>query len=275
MALLNERLWHVSDADLEFLIRTASPGATDIWGLKRMLREDAAVRTAFLQDDRVIKRVMEDEQVLLRISPKLYFEILLRQAARDLKQVSYTLETTSTMRIPVFDSHELADLLEQERVLLYLADMLASFTRVTSYTLAIRVREGLWRKIRFNDLDLSSLIQLCEFADEEYQLGVYKRIGDICLFILGMFPEYAAHDYRYPFSGQLRPHLRGKVRISPEEYARQGRKFYQLAADHQAAQALELSGTFQDLHDHFLQAQKPLTFIADHYLAVKKHHFFG
>lgn len=275
MAPFNQSLLQLSDTDMDFLIKTASPRATDRAGLKRILREDDVLRKSFVQDEQVIKRIMEDEEVLLHISPRLYFEILLRKAAMDLKQVSYTVETTSTMKIPVFDSHDLANLLEEEEVLLYLADMLASFTKVNSYTIVFRVRQGVWRKIRFNDLDIYSLMNLCEIAEEEYQLGLYKRIADICLFILGIFPEYAAQDYRYPFSGQLRPQLRGKIRISPDEYEQNGRKFYKMAAEHQAAKALEVSETFQVFHDNFLKAKKPLNFIADHYLHYKKQHFFG
>lgn len=275
MTSFTRNLVRLSDADMEFLIKMASPGATDIVGLKRILREDDVLRKSFIQDEQVIKRIMEDEEVLLRISPRLYFEILLRKAVIDLKQASYTVEKTSTMKIPVFDSHDLANLLEVETVLLYLADMLASFTKVNNYTIVFRVRQGVWRKIRFNDLDIDSLMHLCELAEEEYQLGLYKRIADICLFVLGIFPEYAAQDYRYPFSGQLRPQLRGKVRISPDEYEEKGRKFYKMAAEHQAAKALEMSETFQIFHDNFLKAKKPLNFIADHYLHYRKQQFFG
>ena len=153
--------------------------------------------------------------------------------------------------------------------------MLSSFTRMESYSISFRVREGIWEKVRFNDLDIFSLITFSEVVEEEYRFGFYKRIADICLFILGIFPEYAEHDYRYPFSGHLRPQIRGKVRISPEDYEKEGRKFYKSAAEHQAAKELDLFEVFWTLHENFQKAKKPLNFIAEHYLQYKRHKLFG
>jgi hypothetical protein len=218
---------------------------------------------------------MDDEEVFVRISPALFFEILLRRAARDLGKASYTVEKTSTMRVPVFDAQEVVTLLSKESILIYLADMLSSFTKVQSYTISFRVRKGVWKKIRFNDLDIFSLMSFCEAVEDEHRLAFYKRIADICLFMLGIFPDYAERDYRYPFSGELRPHIRGKARISPDEYEQEGRTFYRLAAEHQSAKDLGLSEVFRVLHEHFKRAIKPLHFIAEHYLQYKRDTFFG
>ncbi len=177
------------------------------------------------------------------------------------------------MKIPVFDSKEVSDFLTKESLLLYLADMLASFTKIQSYTLSFRIRNGVWEKIRFNDLDILSLMNFCQAAGDEDRMGFYKRIADICLFVLGIFPDYAERDYRYPSSGQVRPHIRGKVRISPEDYEKEGRKFYKLAAEHPAAKELDLSEVFWALHENFQKAKKPLNFIADHYLQYTRHKF--
>lgn len=179
------------------------------------------------------------------------------------------------MRIPVFDTKDVVELLTKESLLIYLADMLSSFTKIESYTISFRVRKGVWKKIRFNDLDIFSLMSFCEAVEDDYRLGFYKRIADICLFILGIFPEYAERDYRYPFSGEVRPQIRGKARISPEDYEKEGRRFYKLAAEHQSAKELDLSEVFWALHGNFQRAKKPLNFIAEHYLQYKRHRFFG
>jgi hypothetical protein len=110
-----------------------------------------------------------------------------------------------------------------------LADVLSSFTRVESAILSIPVGKGIWKKIRFNNLDIHSMMSICDVVEEEYRLGLDKRIADICLFILGIFPAYAERDYRYPSSGEVRPHLRAKFRISPEDYERLGITFIILA----------------------------------------------
>ena len=274
MSQLKSKSLRLSDRDLDFLVETASPEVTDKARLKQIIREDEDFRNTFIGDGKVFRRLMDDEEIFLKISPTLFFEILLRKAANDLEKVSYTVEKTSTMRIPVFDIKDIVELITKESLLLYLADMLSSFTKIESYTISFRVKRGIWKKIRFNDLDILSLMSFCEAVEDVYRLGFYKRIADICLFILGIFPDYAEHNYRYPFSGHVRPQIRGKVRISPEDYEKEGRKFYKLAAEHQSAKELDLSEVFWALHGNFQKAKKPLNFIAEHYLQYKRHIVF-
>jgi hypothetical protein len=175
----------------------------------------------------------------------------------------------------VFDTKNVAEFLSKEYLLDYLADMLSSFTRIETYAFSIQVGKHLFENIRFNDLDMFSLMTISETVEDEYRLGFYKRIADICLFILGIFPDYAEYDYRYPFSGQLRPQFRGKVRMGAEDYEKEGRRFYRLAAEHPSARELDLSDVFWTLHEDFPKAKKPLNFIAEHYLRYKRYRFFG
>ena len=267
------KLNRLSDRDLDFLAETASPEIKDKSRLKEIIQEDEDFRNSYVGDEKVFRKLMDDQEIFLKISPALFFEVLLRKAANDLEESGYTLEKTSRMKIPVFDTKEVSELLTREPLLLYLADMLASFTKIQSYTLSFRVRKGVWEKIRFNDLDILSLMNFCRAAGDEYRIGFYKRIADICLFILGIFPDYAERDYRYPFSGQVRPHILGKLRISQEDYEKEGRKFYKLAAEHPSAKELDLAETFLALYENFQKAKKPLNFISDHYLQYTRHKF--
>ena len=265
----------LADRDLDFLVETVSSGVTDKFRLKQIIQEDEDFRNRYIGEEQVFRRVMDDEEIFLKISPRLYFEILLRKAVGALELKGYTLEKTSHMKIPVFDSQEVVKILEKKSILVYLADMLSSFTRIESYTLSFRTQPGVWRKIRFNDLDVNSLIQFAHVVDDEYRFTLYKRIGDICLFMLGIFPDYANAEFRYPFSKQLRPNVSGKMRISPEQYEIEGRKFYKLAAIHPAAEEMALSDLFWSLQGHFQQVQKPLNFISDYYLQYKRLNVFG
>ena len=275
MSLLDIRGLKLSDTDLDFLVETASPEVRDKSRLKQIIREDDDFRNTFIGDEKIFRRVMDDDEILLKISPTLFFEILLTKALNNFKEVSYTVERSSTMKIPIFDTTDMVEFLTKESLLTYLADMLSSFTRIESYAISFRVRKGIWKKFRFNDLDIYGLMGFCEALEDEYRLGFYKRIADICLFIVGIFPDYAEHDYRYPFSGQLRPQVRGKIRMSPEQYEEEGRKFYKLAAEHHSARQLDLSEVFWALHAHFQKAKKPLNFISEHYFQYKRHTFFG
>jgi hypothetical protein len=179
------------------------------------------------------------------------------------------------MSIPVFDTLELVELLNDQSIVAYLANMLSTFTRIESYSISFRIRKGFWKKIRFNDMDINSLIRFSEAVEDEYRLGLYKRIADVCLFILGIFPDYAERSYRYPLSGEIRPQLATSAKISPEESEQKGQQFYKLAAEHQAAVEMDLSEVFWTLYENFQKAKKPLNFIADYYLTTKRHHMFG
>jgi hypothetical protein len=265
----------LSDNDLDFLIETVSPEVSDRSRLKQVIQEDKDFRNAYLTDKTIFRRLMDDDEALLRISPALFFEILLRKGATELGARGFTVETSGTMQIPVFDTSAVVELLAADNVLLYLAHMLSTFTRVESYTFSVRIGPGIWQKIRFNDLDLLSLRQFAEVVAEEHRLGLYKRIADVCLFVLGIFPDYAEKNTRYPLSGKSRPHLPGHQRISPEQYEKDGRRFYELAAEHPSASDLQLSEVFRTLHQNFQKARKPLNYIAEHYLRYRRSYVFG
>ena len=265
---------NLAERDLDFLIATVSGEIQDSFSLKQGIRTDEDVRNSYVGDEKVFRRLMDDDEAFLKISPALFFEILLRQAASDLERRGYTLEKSSHMKIPVFDTQEVIGLLGKEPFILYLADMLASFTKIESYVISVRVGKDIFEKIRFNNMDIPSLMRFCQVVEEKYRLALYKRIADICLFLMGIFPDYVERDYRYPFSGEVRPYLRGKLRMRPEDYEEEGRRFFKLAAEHPSAQELALAEVFLTLHENFHQARKPLNFLAEHYLPFKRHKFF-
>ncbi|MGA2959159.1 MAG: hypothetical protein ABSF48_25995 [Thermodesulfobacteriota bacterium] len=273
MSQLKLKRLQLSKRDLDFLVETVSPEVRDKARLKQIIAEDEDFRNSFIGDEKVFRRLMDEKEKFLEISQLLFFEILLRKTAQELEGANYTVEKTSTTKIPVFDTKEVVDLLNQESVLLYLADMLSSFTKIENYAIPIKLKKETWEEIRFNDLDILSLMSFSQAVEEEYKLGFYKRIADICLFVLGIFPAYAERDYRYPFSGQVRPHILGKLRISPEDYVEEGRKFYKLAAEHPAAKESDLSEIFWALHRDFQKAKKPLNFLEEHFLRYKGNMF--
>jgi hypothetical protein len=265
----------LSDKDLDFLIETAHPEVVDKVQLKKIIEGDEEFRISFISDEKIFRRLIGDEEIFLKISPLLFFEILLRKVANDLKGISFTIEKTGSMKIPVFDTKDVVDFLKKKDLLDYLADMLSSFTRIESYTVSFETRKGTWEKVRLNDLDIFSLMSLCDVVEDESRIGFYKRIADICLLILGIFPDYAEREYRYPFSAQIRPSVQGRSRISPEEFEKEGRKFYKLAAEHHFAKEMELSEIFWTLHEDFQIAKKPLNFIAEHYLRYQRQKLFS
>ena len=263
---------NLKESDLDFVIETVD---YKLIPRKEAIKSDPAIIEAMLdkENEKLFIRLMSEEEVLLKISPRLLFDILLRRTREELKKATYTTERIGSQELPVFDPNQVVKLLAQKAILEYLVDMLSSFTRIESFVIPVRVRKGIWRKIRFKDMDVDSLIRFCEAVDEEHRFGFYKRIADVCLFILGVFPEYVLWDYRYP-PGELRPKISGRLRRSAEEYEEEGRKFYQLAAEHQTAKVINLDEVFWQLHEKFNLAKKPLNFISQHYLHFKKAKLF-
>jgi len=264
----------LNDADLDFLVSNAAPDAVDKERLKQLIREDPDFREAFVADDRVFERLSADDEIFLKISPALYFEVLLRRALRELRAATHTIEQSGKQRIPVFDAGEVSKFVSRPDVLEYLAGMLASFTRIRSYVTHVRLAHGVRRRVRFNDMDVDSLVTLCAATDEENRLALYKRIGDVCLFVSGVFPGHA-RDARYAGAGQSRPVAPIRLRRGLEDYEREGQRYYGLAEAHPAARALGTSEIFGLLSAHFTSARKPLTFLANQYLHSDARHLFG
>ena len=263
------------EEDLEFVVGEAAPDAADKERLKELLREDGDLRRAMVGDERVFHRIMNDEEAFLRVSPALYFEVLLRRALTELEAATHTVERAGRQSIPVFDTGEVAELLGRPEVLGYLATMLASFTRIHSYVTPVRVRRGVRRRVRYNDMDIDSLVRVCVAADEEHRFGYYKRIADVCLFVSGIFRGYATSGPSDGASAQRRPSLARQTRRSLEDYETEGRRFYELAEKHPTARALDLSEVFGLLRRRFSSARKPLSFISAQYLHSRGRHLFG
>ena len=119
-----------TDADLEFLVETAAPDASDKARLRNLIEVDEDLRDAFIEDENTSQKIMTDLEVFLRNSPRLYFEILLSKTRRELEGASHTIEKSGVKKIAVFDAQEVVDLLSRKDLLVYLADMLASFVKV-------------------------------------------------------------------------------------------------------------------------------------------------
>ena len=269
------RMVVLTESDLDFVVSEAAQGYTDTDRLKLLIEEDEQFRAAILGDENVFQRLMADEETFLKVSPALYFEVLLRQALRDLETAGYTVERDGRADLPVFDTPEVVRFLSIQGVLDYLAHMLASFNRINSYAVPVRIRRGIRRRVVYNDMDIDSLVRLCATADWEQRFGYYKRIADVCLFISGVFPDFASPAVRYSVPNSMRTAVSDRTRRSLSDYEVQGSQFYGLAEEHDSAQHLGLSGVFRLLRDHFATARKPLSFIASHYLHGSRARLFG
>lgn len=231
--------------DLDFVVQTAAPAAGNKTALKEMILEDQASRKAILADDKLFNKVIIDKFIFLKISPALFFEILLRHGLKEMERKTHTVERSMVQRLPIFDLEATMELMEQESVFFYLVDVLDSFI---SYK-----RGGI------SDIDIDRLIKLGAEAPPERSYLIHKRIADLCLFVLGIFPEYLTYDYYYLFFNKERP-MTGNLQRGIIEYEELGQTFYKLALTESGDEV------FETLSKKLTLIKKPLNFISENYL---------
>src|ERR1700761_5593605 len=180
----------VTQADLRLI-----GAATDVAAAEAArLRQDPARLERALADPRVFEAVFGAESLASReaviASPFLAFAVAVHRAAADLAEVRYVAERSAArQRVPVFDAPELREFLGSAERRLFLAELLTSFTRVTSGRYRVTVG-GRPRTRRFSELDPVRLAGLLDAVPEESRPGIYRRLGDVSLFLSGVFPDY-------------------------------------------------------------------------------------
>ena len=261
-----------SDDDLQFLVRVLMPESEDRQRMTRVLREDSEIREAMLADERVFRRMLTDPLSVLRVSPALFFAILLARVRADLEHEPYTLEKSKRLSMVLFDVPQIVELLDDRKLRAYLTELLVSFVRINSFSFSVRVRPGLWRRVRFSDFDIDSLVKYCSAIDESERFPAYKRIADICLFTLGILSAPAPAD-----TAEDPPKIEGmrmRANRNQADYVQEGVTFYRLAAQHSDIRARGRSEVLATLADKFTLAVKPLAVMSARYLHPFKDNVF-
>ena len=123
------------------------------------------------------------------ISPFLLFAAAVHRTAADLAGASYAPERTAPrQRIPLFDGGRLSAYLAAPRHRLFLADLLASFARISGGV--VLAPDGQHRR-RWNDADPHRLAVLLDAVPPAQRPPVWRRLGDLALFLAGVFPDAA------------------------------------------------------------------------------------
>ncbi|MGD2188224.1 MAG: hypothetical protein PVI71_18995, partial [Desulfobacterales bacterium] len=87
--MITKKVTHLrlSDRDLDFLVEAVTPNVGDKSRLKKIIQKDEDFRHSFIEDENVFRKLMLDDEIFLKISPNLFFEMLLRKAAKELSRV--------------------------------------------------------------------------------------------------------------------------------------------------------------------------------------------
>ena len=156
----------LEDRDIRFLVESFPDPGRSYEEIARVIDELPTTLESMLSARSVVERIIFDRQRLLRISPFLLFNVLLRQVMPD--------------------QHRRAD----RRVINYLANLLAIF-----------VRSHRVHRVEGADADgydyLVDLLEEASEADERRRFLVHAHVGNFSLYTSGLFGRWIEHRHRY------------------------------------------------------------------------------
>lgn len=221
-------------------------------------------------------------------SPFLAFAVAVHRTAANLERASYVEERLAPrVRVPVFDAGVLRAVLGDPLRRYFFVELLASYTRVSSGVTWTRTPRG-WRRRRFSELDPARLAALLDQVDERERPGVYRRLGDLSLFLLGVFPDHppmggagAGADRLLRSSGisGISGIGREAADLDPQVlFERLGAAWYRAAGRVTTALGQPLTGTLAVagyMADHFGSARRVLNAVTDRYLFPNRSRWFA
>jgi hypothetical protein len=266
------------DSDLRLLAAAGDGGV----GLDRLRRSPELVE-ALLERRELFDSLFgsPERDPLLLASPFLVFSVLVGRVASDLERSSYVQEWLGPGRsLPVFDVGSLREFLAVRQRRAFLAAVLTSFTRVASGSTWERTARG-WRRRRYSDLDPLRLAQLLEVVSPGQRPAVARRLGDLALFLSGVFPEHVARQPLQPREVDLVQRLLGGP--GPGEVLRSdapqrglwllewlGRRAYSVSAEWSPAGAPELL----EVAEGFGRGRRVLNLVTGRYLYPSREQWF-
>ncbi len=227
-------------------------------------------------------------------SPFLVFAVVVHRAAAELATTSYVAEWIGPgRRTPLFDVERLRDFTSAAWRKFFLAELLASYTRVASGSVIIPTRRGM-RRHRFSELDPVRLAGLLEVVSEAERPGIFRRLGDLALFLTGVFPDYVARRGFGPIEeGRLLRSAgteRGAGGRSTELNTTApgvgdtgavgllevlGRRWYRAAFELLPTPVPESTAVVGELPERFGQARRILGFVTERFLFPNRDSWFG
>jgi hypothetical protein len=218
----------------------------------------------------------------------LTFAVAVHLAAVELDEVGFTTEWLGPRRrLPVFDVAVLRDFVADPLRRLFLIELLASYTHVTSGSTWEKTSRG-WRRRRFSELEPTQLASLLDVVPERERPGVYRRLGDLALFLTGVFPDHTAtrgfgpaQEGRLLRVSGLGAHAGETLPSDVESLGtvglleHLGERWYRLAV---AGAPPPLTATMQiagSVAERFRQARRVLNYVTDRFLFPWRGQFFG
>jgi hypothetical protein len=283
-------LEHLTESDLSILAGASGRPSSDEDAPAYLRSHPEAVEDV-LGSQAAFERVFGApgaDDLLVRASPFLVFAVAVHRAVDDLGRTNFVEErVTPRLRVPVFDADQLREFGVDPARRYFLVEHLTSYTRVMSGPVWVQ-RGGRWRRQRFSELDAARLAATLDAVPESDRPGIYRRLGDLALFLTGVFPDHSAKRAVHPI--ELERLLRS---LLPTDIpAPTLHDVEQLAGDRGAAGVLEwlgprwyhvaaertpvtgLARLLDDLATRFDQARRFLNHLTDRYLFPVRNRWF-
>jgi hypothetical protein len=229
-----------------------------------------------------------DDDALVATSPFLTFALVVHRTWTELQTARHIDEWVGPrQRLPVLGGDDLRGFLAGQARRLFLTELLASYTRVASGSTWVHTRRG-WRRRRFSELDPVRLASLLEVVPEDERPGVYRRLGDLALFLTGVFPDHTElhglgpHDEaRLLRISGLAVDDRQGLRLGPAATGtvglleRLGERWYRLAAKTAVPPLTSSMAVVADVAERFGLARRTLNYVTDRHLFARRALWFG
>ena len=285
--LLLERL---SDADLALLAGFGGAPGPPEERAARLRRDPAGIGPLLARPD-IFRALFQSggEDPLVLVSPFAAFAVLVAQTSQTLQAATFVSERVGRHRtVPVFEVAPLRRFLDDPLRRLFLADLLASYSHVASGAFWMKGRRG-WRHRRFSELDPVQLAELAAVVTPDDRVAVYRRLGDLSLFLCGVFPDYVESHPLPPIAVErLRRALaetevagtggeRGALDAGPGTQPlleAVGRRSYRLAWAATPYHDLGLAPALGYVAEHYRHARMILSFLTESYLRGMRGRWF-
>jgi hypothetical protein len=286
---LAAHLQHLSDADLRALAAASGGGDSPdtIRSQPELLEPLLAAPQAFdsLFETPGDRPVLTGREALLSTTPFLIFAVIVERSRQDMRGAAHVSEWLGPKRrVPLLGASDLVEFLDDGWRRLFLAQLLGSYTHVASGTVFVPTRRG-FRRQRFSELDPVRLAALLDVVPEAERPGIYRRLGDLALFLTGVFPDHTATagfspvaESRLLRAGRLRAPVASAPLADPGAVGlleQLGERWYRLAAAGVPSPRSHELEVVASLGTRFVEARRVLNVITDRYLWPTRNQWFG
>jgi hypothetical protein len=287
-------LEHLTDDDLELLSASHRQATGETLAVGELRSRSGAIEDLLARPEvfEAVFGVEKGADPFWRGSPFLVFAVAVHRCSEDLQKAAFVPEWLGPrQRVAVFDVEALRDFLAEPSRRFFLVELLASYTHVASGSVWVQTRRG-WRRRRFSELDPVRLASLLEVVPESERVGIYRRLGDLALFLTGVFPDHTAVRAMAPIDaarllraarlattsdggggpGGRRDPVAPAGAVGLLEHL--GRRWYRLACDSTASPtgAMRVVG---EVSERFRQARRVLNLVTDRHLFVLRDRWFS